>query len=48
MVKLNRSAGEILSHCDGTRDVGAIVSDLEEAFVEGIVVGHTRPCRNFR
>jgi pyrroloquinoline quinone biosynthesis protein D len=32
MVKLNRSAGEILSRCDGARDVSAIVSDLEEAF----------------
>jgi pyrroloquinoline quinone biosynthesis protein D len=32
MVKLNRSAGEILSRCDGASDVGAIVSQLEETF----------------
>jgi pyrroloquinoline quinone biosynthesis protein D len=32
MVKLNQSAAEILKRCDGTRDVEAIVSDLERAF----------------
>ena len=32
MVKLNQSAGEILQRCDGTRDVAAIVADLEAAF----------------
>ena len=32
MVKLNQSAAEILKRCDGTRDVGAIVADLEHAF----------------
>ena len=32
MVKLNRSAGEILSRCDGERDLAAIVADLEAAF----------------
>lgn len=32
MVKLNQSAGEILKRCDGTRDVRAIVADLERAF----------------
>jgi len=32
MVKLNRSAGEILKRCDGSRDVDAIVTDLEQAF----------------
>jgi pyrroloquinoline quinone biosynthesis protein D len=32
MVKLNRSAGEILTRCDGSSDVAAIVSQLEEAF----------------
>ncbi len=32
MVKLNRSAGEILARCDGERTVEAIVSDLEQAF----------------
>jgi pyrroloquinoline quinone biosynthesis protein D len=32
MVKLNRSAGEILKRCDGERDAAAIVADLESAF----------------
>ena len=32
MVKLNGSAGEILKRCDGSRDVEAIVDDLERAF----------------
>ncbi len=32
MVKLNRSAGEILSRCDGERSLAAIVADLERAF----------------
>ena len=32
MVKLNQSAGEILKRCDGTRDVAAIVDDLQAAF----------------
>ena len=32
MVKLNQSAGEILSRCNGERDVAAIVGDLESAF----------------
>ena len=32
MVKLNRSAGEILARCDGERDVASIVADLEQAF----------------
>ena len=32
MVKLNGSAGEILKRCDGSRDVDAIVNDLERAF----------------
>ncbi|MBL0428863.1 pyrroloquinoline quinone biosynthesis peptide chaperone PqqD [Ramlibacter alkalitolerans] len=32
MIKLNRSAGEILSRCDGASDVVTIVSQLEEAF----------------
>lgn len=32
MVKLNRSAGEILSRCDGERNVAAIVADLERSF----------------
>ena len=32
MVKLNRSAGEILARCDGQAGVGAIVASLEAAF----------------
>jgi pyrroloquinoline quinone biosynthesis protein D len=32
MVKLNGSAGEILSRCDGATPVAAIVSDLERRF----------------
>ncbi|TVO51592.1 pyrroloquinoline quinone biosynthesis peptide chaperone PqqD [Denitromonas halophila] len=32
MVKLNASAAEILKRCDGTRDVPALVADLETAF----------------
>ena len=32
MIKLNGSAGEILVRCDGTRRVGEIVRELEEAF----------------
>jgi pyrroloquinoline quinone biosynthesis protein D len=32
MVKLNASAGAILSHCDGQRSLAEIVAALEEAF----------------
>jgi pyrroloquinoline quinone biosynthesis protein D len=32
MVKLNQSAGEILSRCDGGRTAAAIVAELEAAF----------------
>jgi pyrroloquinoline quinone biosynthesis protein D len=32
MVKLNQSASEILLRCDGTRDVDALIADLEAAF----------------
>jgi pyrroloquinoline quinone biosynthesis protein D len=32
MVKLNRSAGEILARCDGQRSIAAIVAELETAF----------------
>lgn len=46
MVKLNRSAGEILSRCDGQRDVAAVVADLEQAFgasnLQADVVGFLR------
>ncbi|SEA31367.1 pyrroloquinoline quinone biosynthesis peptide chaperone PqqD [Paraburkholderia sartisoli] len=32
MVKLNPSAAQILLRCDGTRDLPALVADLEQAF----------------
>lgn len=32
MVKLNQSAAEILKRCDGSRDVPALVAELEAAF----------------
>jgi pyrroloquinoline quinone biosynthesis protein D len=32
MVKLNGSAGEILSRCDGVKPVRAIVAELEQSF----------------
>ncbi len=32
MVKLNRSAGEIMQRCDGHRHVAHIVADLERTF----------------
>ena len=32
MVKLNQSAVEILKRCDGTRDIDALIADLEKAF----------------
>jgi pyrroloquinoline quinone biosynthesis protein D len=32
MVKLNQSAGEILSLCDGARDLASVVAALEAAF----------------
>jgi pyrroloquinoline quinone biosynthesis protein D len=32
MVKLNRSAGEILSRCDGAKNVAAVVAELEQCF----------------
>lgn len=32
MIKLNRSAGEILTRCTGTASVAEIVADLEAAF----------------
>ena len=35
MVRLNASAGEILKRCDGSRDVAAIVAELETAFNAG-------------
>ncbi|HWH80689.1 MAG TPA: pyrroloquinoline quinone biosynthesis peptide chaperone PqqD [Burkholderiaceae bacterium] len=31
MVKLNGSAGEIMTRCDGERSVGAIAADIERA-----------------
>jgi pyrroloquinoline quinone biosynthesis protein D len=32
MIKLNGSAGAILERCDGERDIGAIVAELETTF----------------
>ncbi|WP_085317938.1 pyrroloquinoline quinone biosynthesis peptide chaperone PqqD [Derxia lacustris] len=32
MVKLNQSAGEIMSRCDGSKTVAQIVAELEAAF----------------
>ncbi|MFP3550771.1 pyrroloquinoline quinone biosynthesis peptide chaperone PqqD [Paraburkholderia sp. SIMBA_049] len=32
LVKLNPSAGEILSRCDGTRDLDDIIGELEALF----------------
>ena len=32
MVKLNASAAEILKRCDGSRDVPALVAELERTF----------------
>jgi pyrroloquinoline quinone biosynthesis protein D len=32
MVKLNRPAGEILSRCDGERELATVVAELERAF----------------
>ena len=32
MVKLNGSAGQIMTRCDGERSVEAIVAELEQAF----------------
>jgi len=32
MIRLNRSAGEILIRCDGQRTVDDLVADLERAF----------------
>ena len=32
MVKLNGSAGEIMTRCDGERSIAAIVAELETAF----------------
>jgi pyrroloquinoline quinone biosynthesis protein D len=32
MVQLNPSAAEILQRCDGNRDIGTIVAELEAAF----------------
>jgi pyrroloquinoline quinone biosynthesis protein D len=32
MIKLNGSAGAIMSRCDGERTVAAIIADLERAF----------------
>ena len=42
MVKLNGSAGAILSRCDGVRTVADIVSDLERAYATSGLVEDVR------
>lgn len=42
MVKLNRSAGEILSRCDGERDLTSLVADLEQAFQTSGLTGEVQ------
>jgi pyrroloquinoline quinone biosynthesis protein D len=42
MVKLNQSAAQILLRCDGTRDIPALVADLEEAFGASDLGGDVR------
>jgi pyrroloquinoline quinone biosynthesis protein D len=32
MVKLNQSAAEILKRCDGTRDIDALIDELQHTF----------------
>ena len=44
MVKLNRSAGEILSRCDGERPASEVVALVEEAFGQ---TGLERDIRGF-
>ncbi len=38
MVKLNQSAAEIMQRCDGQRDIGSIVEELEKAFETKVLV----------
>jgi pyrroloquinoline quinone biosynthesis protein D len=42
MVKLNGSAGQILTRCDGAANVGAIVADLEKTFAANGLDGDVR------
>ena len=46
MVKLNGSAGEIMTRCDGARSVQAIVDDLQKSFntsgLEGDVIAFVK------
>ena len=44
MVKLNASAGEILSRCDGQRTLDEIIGDLERTFSQS---GLTQDVTNF-
>ena len=39
MVRLNGSAGAIMSRCDGTRTLAEIVADLERSFGAGDLAG---------
>jgi pyrroloquinoline quinone biosynthesis protein D len=42
MVKLNGSAGAILSRCDGERTIDEIVADLERAYEVSGLAGEVR------
>ena len=42
MVKLNGSAGAILSRCDGVRTLADIVADLERAYATSGLAGDVR------
>lgn len=47
MVKLNRSAGEILARCDGRTTVAAIVADLAKTFAMDDAAGLEADVRAF-
>lgn len=38
MVKLNQSAAEIMQRCDGEKNIGHIVDELEKAFETSVLV----------
>jgi pyrroloquinoline quinone biosynthesis protein D len=42
MVTLNQSAAEILKRCDGTRDLDALIADLEQLFNATAIGGEVR------
>ena len=37
VVKLNQTAGEILTHCTGDKTVGEVIRELETKYVDGDV-----------